>query len=117
MEGGGAPASGGALLVSRRRGWRGSSASNSWCPKLRHALPGPWTRAPAAGGSMSMRGRGQCGDAKQLPATCDGAEETGVPVVARLFVRRPVPRFDLAWHAAGGGGAVVEVVEKGEKKK
>ena len=59
-----------------------------------------------------MRGRGQCGDAKRLPATCDGTVETGAPVAARQFVRRPVLRSDLACVRQ-----VVEVVEKGEKKK
>ena len=51
-----------------------------------------------------MRGRGQCGDAKRLPAMCDSAEDTGVPVAGRQFVRQPIPRLDLAWRAAGGGG-------------
>ena len=115
MEGGGALASGGALLGEPKEGLARELSPHLLVPQAPACSPGCVDEG--TGGSMSMRGRGQCGDAKRLPATCYDTEKTGVLVAAWQFVRRPIRRLDLAWRAAGGGGAVVEVVEKGEKKK
>ena len=94
MEGGGALASGEALLCEPAEGLARELRRHLLVPKLLPGtwtragavllpgvwtragavlLPGVWMRAPAVGGSMWSRG--QRGDAKRLPAKCDDAEE------------------------------------------